>query len=278
MRTRLVERRRVETELGRAIRGDELVVYYQPIVSLTDGSMDGVEALVRWNHPERGLLGPGSFVSVAEETGQIAALGRRVLWYACRDAAIWNARDDASPPLRVSVNLSVLQMEEDSIVEDVLGIVEEWSLPRGQLGLEITESVLLDDNRTHLDRLEAFRSAGIRIILDDFGTGYSSLSYLRTFPLDVLKLDRSFVTGIGNDAGASAIVAAVTQMAHSLELAVVAEGVEQTSELRALEALGCELAQGYLFARPMSFAKLERLLGDAPPWMGRKHTRPQPAL
>jgi diguanylate cyclase (GGDEF)-like protein/PAS domain S-box-containing protein len=278
MRTRLIERSRIVSELRRAIEGDELVVYYQPIVSLADGALNGVEALVRWRHPERGLIGPGSFVSVAEETGQIASLGRKVLAHACRDAASWNERANGGPPLRVSVNLSALQIADDTIVDDVLSMIDEWSLPTGQLGLEITESILLDDNRTHLARLEAFRVAGIRIILDDFGTGYSSLSYLRRFPLDVLKLDRSFVTGIGGDPGAAAIVGAVTRMAHTLQLAVVAEGVERTSELRTLERLGCELAQGYLFARPMSFDRLARLQGAPMPWIARERTRPQPPV
>jgi Amt family ammonium transporter len=277
MRTRLIARRRTETELRRAIEGDELIVYYQPIVSLADGALDGVEALVRWNHPERGIIGPGAFVTVAEETGQILALGRKVISHACRDASVLNALAPGRKPLQMSVNLSSLQIADESIVEDVLGALSAWELPEGQLGLEITESVLLDDNRAHLARLDAFRRAGVRIILDDFGTGYSSLSYLRRFALDVLKLDRSFITGIDKDPGATAIVIAVTRMAETLRLAVVAEGVEKAAELRVLEEVGCELAQGYLFARPMSFAKLETLIARPLPWLKRPGTRPQTA-
>ena len=277
MRTRLIERRGVENDLRRAIEHDEIVVYYQPIVSLAGGTMDGVEALARWDHPERGLLGPREFISVAEETGLIVPLGRKVLGYACRDAARWNARENGDGPRHVSVNLSALQIAETSIVDDLTEIVARWSLPPGQLGLEITETVVLDDNRTHLDRLEAFRAAGIRIILDDFGTGYSSLSYLRKLPLDVLKLDRSFVRGIGDDPGATAIVAAVTRMADTLALSVVAEGVETLSELRTLEAIGCQLVQGYFFARPMRLAKLERLLDTPPPWLTRGRSQGPPA-
>jgi diguanylate cyclase (GGDEF)-like protein/PAS domain S-box-containing protein len=277
MRKRLIERRGLESDLRRAIEQDEIVVHYQPIVSLGLGSMDGVEALARWDHPERGLLGPREFISIAEETGLIVPLGRKVLEHACRDAARWNARADRDGPRHVSVNLSALQIAESSIVHDVRDLAVTWGLPAGQLGLEITETVVLDDNRTHLDRLEAFRAAGIRIILDDFGTGYSSLSYLRKLPLDVLKLDRSFITGIGDDAGATAIVAAVTRMADTLALSVVAEGVETLSELRALEAIGCQLVQGYFFARPMRLAKLERLLDAPPPWLTRGRPRQEPA-
>ncbi len=269
MRTRLIERRGVESDLRRAIEQDEIVVYYQPIVSLGNGTMDGVEALARWDHPQRGLLGPREFISVCEETGLIVPLGLNVLEHACRDAARWNARSDGDGPRHVSVNLSALQIAGASIVDEVTALAATWGLPPGQLGLEITETIVLYDDRIRLDRLEALRAAGIRIILDDFGTGYSSLSYLRKLPLDVLKLDRSFITGIGDDPGATAIVAAVTRMADSLALSVVAEGVETLSELRALEEIGCQLVQGYFFARPMRLAKLERLFAAPPRWLTR---------
>jgi diguanylate cyclase (GGDEF)-like protein/PAS domain S-box-containing protein len=277
MRTRVIERRRIESDLRRAIGGGELVVYYQPIVSLASGSMDGVEALVRWNHPERGLIGPGAFIPVAEETGQIVALGHYVLAHACRDAARWKELHPGRAPLHVSVNLSAYEIAEEGIVDNVLSTIAEWGVLPEEVGLEITETVVLGENRAYLERLVALRAAGIRVILDDFGTGYSSLSYLRRFPLDVLKLDRSFVTGLGSDPGATAIVSAVTQMAQTLKLVVVAEGVERPAQLRTLEALGCELAQGYLFARPMSCVKIERLLNTTPPWLARRFGEPRAA-
>jgi diguanylate cyclase (GGDEF)-like protein len=268
MRSRPAERNRLASELRSGIEQGRVFPYYQPIVELESRRMVGAEALARWDHPERGIVGPRQFIPLAEETGLIDLLGRRILEQACRDAAGWQPPDDG-PPLSISVNLSPLQLAQPSIVEDVLEIVRESGLAPGRLGLEITESVVLVDDRRPLDRLAALRAGGVRVILDDFGTGYSSLAYLRRIPLDVLKLDRSFVKGIGDDPDAIAIVSAVTRMAQTLSLEVIAEGVQTVSELHALEGLGCGLVQGYVFSRPMNPAKLARVLEGPPPWRAR---------
>ena len=268
MRSRPAERNRLASELRAGIEQGRVFPYYQPIVDVETRRMVGVEALARWDHPERGIVGPRQFIPLAEETGLIDLLGRAILERACRDAASWRTHD-GGPPLSVSVNLSPLQLAGPSIVDDVLAIVRATGLEPGRLGLEITESVVLVDDHRPLERLEALRASGVRVILDDFGTGYSSLAYLRRIPLDVLKLDRSFVKGIGDDPDAIAIVSAVTRMAETLSLEVIAEGVQTTSELHALEGLGCGLIQGYVFARPMNPDKLVRVLQAPPPWLGR---------
>jgi diguanylate cyclase (GGDEF)-like protein len=268
MRSRPAERNRIAGELRASVEQGRVFPYYQPIIDLQTRRMVGVEALARWDHPERGIVGPRQFIPLAEETGVIDLLGRRILERACRDAAGWHPHD-GGPPLTVSVNISPLELAQPSIVEDVLEVVRASGLEPGRLGLEITESVVLVDDRRPLERLEALRAGGVRVILDDFGTGYSSLAYLRRIPLDVLKLDRSFVKGIGDDPDAIAIVGAVTRMAETLSLEVIAEGVQTVSELRALEGLGCGLVQGYVFARPMNPAKLARVLEGPPPWLSR---------
>jgi diguanylate cyclase (GGDEF)-like protein/PAS domain S-box-containing protein len=267
-------RLQTEAQLRRALDGDELEVHYQPIVDLCDGSVAAVEALVRWRHPERGLLAPDAFIPVAEESGLIVPLGRRVLELACRQAAAWDALRGERPPLAVHVNLSPRQLHDRALVETVEATLRATGARPSGLVLEITESTLIDRGPTPLALLERLRDLGVQLVLDDFGTGYSSLSYLAQLPIGGLKVDRSFVAGL--DAGQAPIVDAIVRLARAFDLSVVAEGVEDERQLAALRRLGCELAQGYLFARPLTAEPLTPLLAAAEPPFARHH-RPAPA-
>ncbi len=250
-------RLRVEADLRRALDRDELLLTYQPQVRLqaleADGAtllashVHGVEALVRWRHPEIGLIGPGEFIAVAEETGLIVPLGLWVLRTACQQAARWMREADI--PLRVSVNLSGRQARDPGLVRSVLDVLDETGLPPHLLELEITESVLMEDLEANIALLESLHAAGISLSIDDFGTGYSSLAYLQRFPIQKLKIDRSFVQRMPGDG--EAIAGAIIAMAHSLNMEVVAEGVEDPEQLALLSKAGCDLGQGYLFARPL---------------------------
>ena len=271
-------RERLELEIGlrRALERGEFVVHYQPKVSMSDGGVRGYEALVRWEHPEEGLLFPGGFVPCAEETGLIVPLGAWVLKEACRQAqdwrAGWSAGQEGEPrptaPPTVSVNLSPRQFGHPGLVGEVERTLGETGLDPAALTLEITEGVVADDAEAAAERLGELKALGVRIAIDDFGTGYSSMSYLRNFPVDVLKIDRSFVAALGEDEEAEAIVGAMTDLAHALGLAVVAEGVETAEQLERLRSMGggCDasggdLAQGYYFARPLP---AEELSGRSP--------------
>ena len=247
MHARVMRRLGAEAELRRATDRDELRLHYQPIVAVDDGAVVGVEALVRWEHPERGLVPPAEFIPLAEETGAIVPLGRWVIAEACRQAGEW-------PGLKMSVNLSTRQLADPELVDNVAACLGE--LPAADLTLEITESVLMQEVESFVEALEALKALGVRLGLDDFGTGYSSLGYLRRFPLDVLKLDRSFVSELGVEAAADSIIAAVIDMARALGMQVIAEGVETEAQLAILRRLGCHLAQGYYFARPLPPAAL----------------------
>ncbi|HET6547110.1 MAG TPA: EAL domain-containing protein [Solirubrobacter sp.] len=227
-------------QLERAIENEELVLHYQPIVDLDLGRVAGFEALVRWQHPTRGLLGPGEFVPLAEETGLIVPLGRWVLRQACREAATW-----AGAPY-LSVNVASLQLEAPGFVEEVAAALTDGGLVAERLMLEVTESSLVGD--LEAERLQALRRLGVRLAIDDFGTGYSSLSYLRKFPMDVLKIDRSFTRDACED---SALLQAIVAMGESLGLVLVPEGIEEPEQADALRALGCRLGQGFLFGRPV---------------------------
>ncbi|MBJ7330105.1 MAG: EAL domain-containing protein [Solirubrobacteraceae bacterium] len=261
LRARMHERMRLERDLHRALERDQMRVVYQPIVDLKTGAVAGAEALLRWDHPEWGTVSPMEFIPVAEETGQIIPIGMWVLREACSQVARWQER---WPDFRLSVNLSGRQIAESDLPERVSEVLAEVSLTPGTLGLEITESVLMETDGDPEDILASLRSAGARLLLDDFGTGYSSLSYLKRFPLDTLKIDRSFVDGLGREDEDSAIVAAIVQLAQTLDLTVVAEGVETAEQLDLLRDLRCDLAQGYLLSRPIDAPDLEVLLGDAP--------------
>jgi diguanylate cyclase (GGDEF)-like protein len=255
MRTRALARLRTEDELRHAITAGELCLVYQPIVSLTDGLVVGAEALVRWQHPERGLLAPREFIAIAEDSGLIVPMGDWVLREACRAAAAW----DAEQALYVSVNLSPRQIGP-RLIDAVAAAVTESGLEPGRLALEITESVLLEDSDTAHGTLKALKALGTQIVLDDFGTGYSSLGYLKRLPLDGLKIDRSFVGGLGTDADDSAIVSAVAGMAGSLGLTIIAEGVETVAQVAELRRLDCQRAQGYHFAGPLNPAAFEAMV------------------
>jgi len=252
----------LEAELRRALASEEFVLHYQPKVDLATGRLAGVEALVRWHHPTRGLVPPDDFIPLAEETGLIVPLGRWVLTEACRQARAWATARITDPPLTMSVNLSARQFRQPDLVGDVARILRDTGVIPGLIQLEITEGVLMEDAAATLGLLERLRGLGIALAIDDFGTGYSSLAYLKRFPIDVLKVDKAFVTGLGHDPGNGAITTAVIGLAHALGLAVTAEGVETAGELAQLRSLGCEQGQGYYFARPMPAAALAALLAD----------------
>ncbi|MCB1259279.1 MAG: PAS domain S-box protein [Acidimicrobiales bacterium] len=271
MRASAVDRLDIENFLRRALDRRELRVHYQPVVDLVTGAISGVEALLRWEHPERGLLQPSEFIGVAEETGLIVGIGRWVIEQACVQARRWEAALPGQRPLQVSVNLSGRQLGHPSLVDDVRAILEATGMPPARLELEITESVLMDDVEASEETLHRLRGLGVRIAVDDFGTGYSSLSYLRRFPVDRLKVDRSFVRGLGEDPSDSAIVTAIVTLAHTLGLDALAEGVETTVQLEELRTLGCDHAQGFWFAKPLGSEDLADLLKRHPHGFGPAH-------
>jgi diguanylate cyclase (GGDEF)-like protein len=251
MRARATDRLRTESHLAHAIEHDELRLAYQPIVALETGETVGVEALVRWDHPERGLVAPLDFIPIAEDTGLIIPIGTWVLERACHDAAQWRAAHPDARPLRVSVNLSARQLAQPDLPRIVARVLEETGLPPSALNLELTESSLMEDPEAALVTMNELMQLGVRLLLDDFGTGYSSLAYVQRFPITTLKIDRSFVANLGRISPDAAIVAAVANMAHGLGVAIVAEGVETEEQAEALRALGCQYAQGWLYGRPM---------------------------
>jgi diguanylate cyclase (GGDEF)-like protein/PAS domain S-box-containing protein len=266
IRGRAISRLRVENDLRRALERDELTLDYQPVVSLRDRSIVGVEALVRWNHPERGRIPPGEFIGVAEENGLIDPIGRWVLNNACHQAADWYRLRPDHPPLSMSVNLSAVQFRNRGLVETVAGAMRGASLDPACLTLELTESVMVSDVDDLDEILSALKDLGVRLVLDDFGTGYSSLSYLTRLPLDALKVDRSFVDGLGRDPRDTALTEAIVAMSHALSLDVVGEGVETERQRDELARFGCDLAQGYHFSRPVDAAEITRMLQHGPAW------------
>jgi diguanylate cyclase (GGDEF)-like protein/PAS domain S-box-containing protein len=270
MRARTVERLSVENDLRRALARDELCVVYQPIVSLRDSAIVAVEALLRWEHPTRGLLPPADFIAVAEESGLIEPIGRFVLDTACSQAARWHALRPDARPLGISVNLSVRQLTQRDFQLAVAAALGNSGIEPASLCLEITESVLLEEPHGVANTIRRLSRLGVRFALDDFGTGYSSLAYLSGLPIDGLKVDQSFVRALGTDERSTAITTAIVRMAQALSLEVTAEGIETAHQLRALGALRCELGQGYLFHRPLSAAAVGKLLvaeddGGGPP-------------
>jgi diguanylate cyclase (GGDEF)-like protein len=261
MRLRATERLRIEGELRRAVERDELIVHYQPEVRLETGAIVGVEALVRWEHPQRGRILPGDFIGVAEESGLIVPIGEWVVAEACRQSRLW-ATDQAG--LQVAVNISSRQLADRHLCDAVGRALEESGLAPESLCLEVTESALMDDAEAGLRTLRRLKQMGVRLAIDDFGVGFSSLSQIRRLPpVDILKIDRSFISGLGREREDAAIVAAVIGMAHSLELTAVGEGVETAEQAAELIRLGCDLGQGHYFSRPQPADALPRLLTRA---------------
>ncbi|MBO6578728.1 MAG: EAL domain-containing protein [Thalassospira sp.] len=262
MHERVKERKTIEEDLRNALEHDQLELYYQPKIDCRTERVVGAEALVRWHHPERGLILPGEFISVAEECGLINRLGAWVLEKACRQTRIW--RDSSLSDLRIAVNLSPAQFQDAELVDSVTKIVKETALPHGTLELEITESILMNNPEKAVSTLKELKELGVLIAIDDFGTGYSSLNYLKRFPVTSIKIDRSFVNDIHVDVDDKAIVDAVIGLGHSLNLEVVAEGVEEVEQLVYLQEKGCDFIQGFLFSKPLPASTFES-------WVNERH-------
>jgi EAL domain-containing protein (putative c-di-GMP-specific phosphodiesterase class I) len=263
---RAVTTLRIGNELHRALERNELRLHYQPIVSLETGRITGFEALMRWEHPERGMVRPDEFIPLAEETGLIVPMGRWALQEACRQASHWHSQ---GAKVSISVNLSPRQLAESSLTDEFAEVLHRSGVDPNYMWLEITESTLMRDAESAVATLGKLRSLGVHLSVDDFGTGYSSMTYLKRFPVEALKVDRSFVDGLGEESGDTAICTAVVSLAHALGLRAVAEGVETAEQMANLRQLGCELAQGYLFGRP----EPADVYGDRPDtrqWVGLK--------
>ncbi|NET46300.1 bifunctional diguanylate cyclase/phosphodiesterase [Okeania sp. SIO2B3] len=253
-----LEQLSLETDLRNALKRSEFQVYYQPKVNIKTGKITGAEALVRWSHPNRGLVSPAEFIPLAEETGLIIPIGEWVLRTACNQTRIW--QEVGFGLLEIAVNVSRCQFTQRNIQEKIIKIIQETGIKPNYLELEITESLVMQNEKAATQIMEAWQTFGINISMDDFGTGYSSLSYLREFPFDVIKIDRCFIRNITEDSKTEAITIAIIQMAHNLNLKVVAEGVETQSELDFLRKYDCDEIQGYLFSPPLPTSKFENLL------------------
>jgi diguanylate cyclase (GGDEF)-like protein len=268
MREAIVRRHGLKEELERAVLLRQLAVQYQPIIDLTTGHTVAAEALVRWNHPGRGRIPPGEFIPLAEETGLIVPIGRFVLEQACQQVRTWEHAGPEAESLTVQVNLSAIELEDEGLVDGVVSAIESSGIRPEQLTLEVTESLLMQDRIRGAATLDALRALGVRLSLDDFGTGYSSLSYLRALPLDQLKIAREFVDTLAENTVDTAFVKLMVELANTMGLVVVAEGIETAEQLQALRELGCDLGQGYYFAAPLDedadwFARPRR--GELPP-------------
>ncbi|MEV6595615.1 bifunctional diguanylate cyclase/phosphodiesterase [Actinoplanes sp. NPDC051346] len=257
----LVERLELEADLRLALTRGELTVHYQPTIDMADSHVAGFEALVRWQHPVRGLIPPMDFIPLAEATGLIVPLGRWVLTEACRQAMRWS-RQSGQPPVKMAVNVSVRQFDHSDLAAVVREVLTETGMPADRLCLEMTESVLMTDTEENLAQLVRLKALGVTLAIDDFGTGYSSLAYLRRFPVDTLKIDRSFVERLGERGDDAALAETIVQLGHSLGMSTVAEGIEEYGQLAALRAMGCTFAQGFYFSRPVPAAEAGRLLAE----------------
>jgi diguanylate cyclase (GGDEF)-like protein len=255
---RVQKRLSLETSLHKALERGELSLHYQPQINLRDGSLVGVEALLRWHHPELGMISPAEFIPVAEESGLIVQVGRWALRNACRQMALW--RDAGYGCVQVSVNLSPRQTRDNQLVHDIINALRDYNLSPSQLELEITETVLMENVHANVDLLHRLQTEGIRLSIDDFGTGYSSMAYLKRFPIDQVKVDRTFIRDIPGDGDDEAITTAIIAMAHSLGLSVVAEGVETAMQLEFLRTAGCDIIQGFYFSQPKPPQQIEEFL------------------
>jgi EAL domain-containing protein (putative c-di-GMP-specific phosphodiesterase class I) len=259
MHARASKRLQLRSQLEVALDRQQFELYFQPLVELADLRTVGAEALVRWHQPGRGLVGPNQFIPLCEQTGMIVPLGSWVLRNACEHRAAWLKRHPALEAVSLSVNISPRQLLEPSFIEELTSILLETGIESGSLVLEITENVLINDFSAVSERLDEVRQLGVRIALDDFGTGFSSLGYLSRLPIDILKVDRSFVSQLG-DPSERALFSGIVGLTRSLDLVAVAEGVETQEQLEILRSVGCERGQGYLFARPMSGGDIAALL------------------
>src|SRR5713226_3822215 len=273
MRASVMARLQLETDLRHALERGEFRNFYQPIVALASGEIAGFEALSRWQHPTRGLVGPNEFIPVAEETGLIRELGWWNLREACRQISEWRAGSIANRHLTISVNLSAKQFLQPNLVEDIRKLLLELALPPEALRLEITESTVMADPSTAVEMLQQIKSLGIHLAIDDFGTGYSSLSYLHRFPLDTLKIDRSFISGMADDGEGMEIARTILPMANNLRLDVVAEGVETIQQVALLKKLHCKYGQGFYFSRPLSAEGTAALLAGDLTWQACEQTK-----
>ena len=262
MNTATLERLLMESSLRRALSQNEFVLHYQPLVSLHSGLIIGVEALIRWQHPDLGMIMPDRFIHVAEETGLITRIGDWVLCEACRQASIWN--DDGLAPVSMAVNVAPVQFRQPGFVDLVAGALATSGLAATRLELEVTERTVMHDADIHLGTLDALQRMGVELSLDDFGTGYSSLAYLKRFPVGKLKIDRSFVSGLDTDADDRAIASTIVSMGRNLRLAVLAEGVESEQQLDLLRKMDCDMAQGFYFSRAVPAGDMADLLRAQP--------------
>ena len=251
-------RRVMENDLRKALISGEFELHYQPVVNLNSNEVSGVEALIRWHHPEKGMISPGEFIPLAEENGFIIPLGEWALKSAC------NAARDWPDNMRVAVNISPVQFRKPGLVQTVVSALATAGLPAERLELEITEAVLLEDNDATLAMLHQLRELGVRIAMDDFGTGYSSLSYLQRFPFDKIKIDRSFINGMADGASSRGIIRAIAALANGLGMATTAEGVETQQQRDAVKSEGCTEMQGFLFSKPLTDREMKQLLQSEP--------------
>jgi len=273
MRASVMARLQLETDMRRALERNEFRNFYQPIVALDSGHVVGFEALMRWQHPTRGMIGPEEFIFVAEETGLIRDLGWWSLREACRQMSTWRARSKAYLDLNMSVNVSAKQLLQPHLVEEMKKLLAETALPPEALKLEITESAVMADPAAAAEMLQQIKSLGIRLAIDDFGTGYSSLSYLHRFPLDTLKIDRSFISGDGEGSDGMEIARTIMPMAKTLRLDVVAEGVETIEQVGLLRRLQCKYAQGYYFSKPLAPEEVPPVLSYELSWEMQKQSK-----
>jgi diguanylate cyclase (GGDEF)-like protein/PAS domain S-box-containing protein len=266
MNAQALARFQLESELRHALERKEFLLFYQPLISLRSGQIEGWEALIRWKHPERGMVPPLDFITLAEETGLIVPIGKWVVEEAIRQASAWHTDFPSDPPRLMNVNISGRQFQQRELITTVTEALDTSRFLPSCLKLEITESVMMRDPLASLEAMKVFRGLDIHLVIDDFGTGYSSLSYLKRFPVDTLKVDKSFVDGLGKDAESTAIVGAVISLAKSLGMRVTAEGIETKEQLERLRLLNCDQGQGYFFSRPLPAAQAEELLAKNPAW------------
>ncbi|MBP9664534.1 MAG: EAL domain-containing protein [Pyrinomonadaceae bacterium] len=266
MHVRAVTRLQLETDLRFAIERNEFELYYQPIIKLDSATLDGFEALVRWNHPQRGLVPPNEFIPIAENTGLIIPMTVQILHSACTQIVEWQQTFDTARHLTIAVNLSGKHFGHPALVEQITTVVSETGIDPANLKLELTESAVMENAETAILMLKQIKETGVRISIDDFGTGYSSLSYLHRFPIDLLKVDRSFVSAMEENTENGEIVRTVIALAKALNLKVVAEGIESIHQFHQLRVLGCEYGQGYLFSKPLPVGDIARLLDDSSRW------------